>query len=121
MAVSPGPGPVPGAMDKPTPSPEAVARTVARLSEEYFEKTGSTVAPDGRIVAKAARKPTAKQKKIDDARVTRAYGRVAHGVQVPIMSTVAIMKAGQDAIAAGADDATLDAAVLAAVKKVRIA
>lgn len=52
-------------------------------------------------------------------RVSAAFGRVANGVQVPIMSLSAIMRAGEAAIAAGADDAALDAAVKAAVDKAR--
>lgn len=87
-----------------------------------IKQTAYRMADEAVAGVRNGRKPTAKQqKKIDDARVTRAYGRVAHGVQVPIMSTVAIMRAGQEAIAAGADDAALDAAVKAAVDKVKIA
>lgn len=63
-------------------------------------------------------KPTKKQK-ADRDRVSAAYRRVAAGVQVPIMSLTAIMAAGLAALAAGGDDAAIDAAVRQAVDRVR--
>lgn len=66
------------------------------------------------------RKPTKKQQAADRSRVNAAYGRVANGVQVPITSLGRIMDAGLAAVVAGGDDEALDAAVKAAVDKVRV-
>lgn len=69
-----------------------------------------------------ARKPSKRQQEaIDLQRVRHSYLRVASNVQVPISALTAIKEAGHAAIAAGADDAALDAAVKAAVDLVRVA
>ncbi len=69
-----------------------------------------------------ARKPTKRQQEaIDEQRVRHAYHRVASCVQVPVFSLAGIKAAGKAAIAYGADDAALDAAVRAAVDLVKVA
>lgn len=68
-----------------------------------------------------AKKTSKAQAARDRQRVNAAYGRAAHGVQVPIMKLGAIMDAGLAALAAGGDDAAIEAAVKAAVDQVRIA
>lgn len=64
-------------------------------------------------------KVTKKQAQADRSRVSAIYGRVANGVQVPIMSLGRIMDAGLAAVAAGGDDAAVAAAVRQAVDRVR--
>jgi hypothetical protein len=66
------------------------------------------------------RKPTKRQQEeIDNQRVRRSYHRVAANVEVPITALTRIKNAGLSAIAAGADDTTLDAWVKAVVDEVR--
>lgn len=67
------------------------------------------------------KKPTKKQVQADRSRVNAVYGRVANGVQVPIMSLGRIMDAGLAALAAGGDDAAIALAVKAVVDRVRAA
>ncbi len=68
-----------------------------------------------------ARKPTKRQQEeIDGQRVRHAYHRVASNVEVPIFALTGIKAAGMAAVAAGADDAALDAAVKAAVDLVKV-
>jgi hypothetical protein len=65
------------------------------------------------------RRPTKKQAQADRSRVNAVYGRVANGVQVPIMSLGRVMDAGLAALAAGGDDAAIALAVKAVVDPVR--
>jgi hypothetical protein len=67
-----------------------------------------------------ARKPTKRQQElIDEQRVRHAYHRVGANVEVPISSLAGIKAAGLAAVAAGADDAGLDAAVKKAIDEAR--
>jgi hypothetical protein len=59
------------------------------------------------------------QKKADGARITAAYGKVADGVSIPIMEIPRVYAAGETAIAQGADDAALEAAIGAFVATIR--
>ena len=66
------------------------------------------------------RKPTKRQQElIDEQRVRHSYQRVASGVEVPIFALTRIKNAGLSAIAAGADDTTLDAWIKAVVDEVK--
>lgn len=64
-------------------------------------------------------KKTKRQEQADRARVSRIYGRVAHGVQIPVASLSAVMAAGMAALDAGGDDSAIGAAVSAKVGEVR--
>lgn len=67
------------------------------------------------------KKPTKKQAQADRSRVNAVYGRVANGVQVPIMSLGRIMDAGLAALAAGGDDDAIGLAIETAIDRVRAA
>jgi alpha-D-ribose 1-methylphosphonate 5-phosphate C-P lyase len=83
---------------------EAVQRTVNRMCDEVLTKV---------------KKLTKKQIAFNRQRVNAAYGRVGHGIQVPIMQLGSIMDAGEKTIAEGADDARLDSVIADAINAVR--
>jgi hypothetical protein len=56
-------------------------------------------------------------KKQISARIQAAYIAVAEGVGIPMLELPKIWKAGEDAIASGADDEALRAVIKAAVDK----
>lgn len=53
------------------------------------------------------------------ARIERAYSRTCSGVQIPIMKIGEVFAAGERAIAAGADDAALEAVIVGFVQMIR--
>ncbi len=60
-----------------------------------------------------------KQQKIDEYRINRAYAKNCSGLQIDIMNIGAVFKAGERAIAAGADDVALGVALLDFVNTIR--
>lgn len=58
-------------------------------------------------------------KKQIEQRITKAYGAVAGGVQIPIMETVKIWNLAERAVFEGADDAALQKAIGDYVETVR--
>lgn len=59
-------------------------------------------------------------KKANESRVSKIYGQVANGVQVPIFSLSEIMNAGLASVAAGGDDAAIGEAIMVVVNRVRV-
>ena len=60
-----------------------------------------------------------KAEKIADARIERLYREGCCGVAINIMKIGAVFKAGHAAIATGADDAAVKAAIVAFVETIR--
>lgn len=63
---------------------------------------------------------TKKQKQANEQRITKIYGKVASGIQVPIMKLPAISNAGMSALLAGGDDEAIGAAISGLVETFRI-
>ena len=53
-------------------------------------------------------------------RIAKAYGAVASGVQIPMMSIPAVYDVGRKAIAEGADDEVLKARIAEFVQTIRV-
>ena len=60
-----------------------------------------------------------KAEKLADVRIDRAYRRTCSGVQINILDIPNVFRVGTKAIADGADDTALDAAIVAYVATIR--
>ena len=60
-----------------------------------------------------------KAEKLADKRIERAYYKTCSGVQIDVMDIGKVYRAGQAAIASGADDSALESAVKAFVETIR--
>lgn len=60
-----------------------------------------------------------KAEKLIDSRINNAYCRSCSGVQIDVMDIGKVFAAGRAAIAAGADDAALEAVIVAFVQTIR--
>lgn len=58
--------------------------------------------------------------KLTDQRIERAYGRTCSGVQVSVLDIGKVFVAGRAALASGADEAALEAAIVAVVATIRL-
>jgi hypothetical protein len=61
-----------------------------------------------------------KEEKALEARITRLYGQVASGVQIPMMEVPKVWKVAHAAVAAGESDEQVASAIAAYVAKVRV-
>jgi hypothetical protein len=61
-----------------------------------------------------------KADKLNDAKIEKLYSESCSGVQIPMMDIGKVFAAGRQAIAAGADDAGITAAIVAVVESIRV-